>query len=75
VARTLSRALDFQRKIAVAKILKLEAKFFLGNFSKLTVAKFRCKSAAGVRCRAGIAFHSFRGKFAVPHQIGAKQGK
>jgi hypothetical protein len=33
------------------------------------VAKFSCKSAVRVRCRAGIAFLSFRRNFAVPPQL------
>jgi MFS family permease len=42
-------------------------------FNKLTVAKFSCKSAAGVQCKAGITFRSLQLRRTA--SIRAKQGK
>jgi len=66
---------QFRAKVASSKFLNFEAEPFVRNFNKLTVAKFSCKSAAVVRCRAGITFPSFRGNFARTKSIGAKLGK
>jgi hypothetical protein len=56
--------------------MNFEANLFIRNFNKLTVAKFSCKSAAGVRCRRELLFFPFLSRqLRRTTSIGAKQGK